>query len=165
MRYREAANHYNSEDDMSNQFTGTGNVGTAPALRQVHAADGQREVAEMRVYFDRRIPKGNGFEDKGGFWLTVSVWGSRAARVAEVVQKGARIQVSGTLRQESWKDRESGAERSELRLTAESVTLDLLCIDSVAYKKRSGNGGGWNAGGNGDAAGGDDAFYGPDIPF
>ena len=149
---------------MGNQFTGTGNVGTAPTLRQVQAADGRREVAEMRVYFDRRVPKGNGFEDKGGFWLTVAVWGSRAARVAEVIAKGARVQVTGTLRQEAWKDKESGVERSELRLTADSVTLDLLCIDSVGYKKRSGNGGG-NSGADGDAAGGDDAFYGPDIPF
>ena len=164
MRYREATNHFHSEDDMSNQFTGTGNVGTAPTLRQVQAADGRREIAEMRVYFDRRVPKGNGFEDKGGFWLTVSVWGSRAARVAEIIQKGARIQVTGSLRQESWTDKESGAERSELRLTAESFTLDPLCIDSVAYKKRSGNDGG-NARGYGDATGGNDAFDGAENPF
>jgi single-strand DNA-binding protein len=122
---------------MSNQFAGFGNVGAAPTLRQVTAGGELRAVAEMRVYFDRRVPKGGGaYEDQGGFWLTVSVWGARAEAAAHRLQKGARVQVVGTLRQETWKDTKTQAERSELRLSADSVTIDLGCVESISYKPR-----------------------------
>lgn len=148
---------------MSNQFTGFGNVGTAPTLRYV--GGDQREVAEMRVYFDRRVPAGEGFEDKGGFWLTVSAWGARAVKVAEIIKKGARIQVTGTLRQESWNDRESGAERSELRLTADTITIDPLCIESVVFGKRGGARNDGDAGASGEASDGGDSYDGGDVQF
>ena len=35
-------------------------------------------VAELRVYFDRSVPDGDGgFEDRGGFWLTANLWGEQ----------------------------------------------------------------------------------------
>jgi single-strand DNA-binding protein len=126
---------------MSNQFTGTGNIGTAPTVRHVPSNGEQRAVAEMRVYFDRRVPKRDGgFEDKGGFWLTVAVWGTLAEQAAATLQKGARIQVAGSLRQETWNDKNTGAERSELRLTADTLSIDLFCVESVAFKKRGASG-------------------------
>jgi single-strand DNA-binding protein len=134
---------------MSNYFSGFGNVGTAPTLRRVPVGGEQRPVADLRVYFDRRVPKGEGqFEDEGGFWLTVSVWGARAETVTRLIEKGVRIYVEGTLRQESWQDKDTGADRSELRLTADAIALDLLCVESVQYRKRSGG-----SDGGGDPAG------------
>jgi single-strand DNA-binding protein len=98
----------------------------------------QRPVADLRVYFDRRVPKGGDeFEEAGGFWLTVSVWGARAETAARLIEKGARIYVEGALRQVSWQDRESGADRSELRLTAEAIAIDPLCVEALGYRKRS----------------------------
>jgi single-strand DNA-binding protein len=124
---------------MSNRFEGVGNVGTAPELRWVDVRGEQRPVLELRVYFDRRVPRGDGqFEDDGGFWLTVSQWGSRAEGLAKLLQKGARIQVQGTLRQEEWQDRESGANRSELRVTADAIFIDPVCLESVTYRPKRG---------------------------
>lgn len=125
---------------MSNRFEGFGNVGAAPALRRVPVGGDQRPVLDLRVYFDRRVPKGDGkFEDEGGFWLTVSVWGPRAETLARVLRKGARVYVEGGLRQESWTDRDNGSERSELRLTAEAIAIDPLCLESVEYRARRGS--------------------------
>ncbi len=149
---------------MSNQFTGIGNVGTAPTLRNVQVGGEPRDVVEVRVYFDRRVRKGDGYEDKGGFWLTVSYWGAQAGKLAEVVQKGARVQVAGSLRQETWNDRESGEARNELRLTAETITIVPMCIESLTYRKRGGNDGG-NAGGHGQAQDGHIPYDGEDIAF
>lgn len=147
---------------MSNSFSGFGNVGAAPTLRRVPVGDEQRAVADLRVYFDRRIHKGDGrFEDEGGFWLTVSVWGTRGESVARLVQKGARVYVEGTLRQEKWEDRETGQPRSEFRLTADSIALDLLGVESVAYQPRRGGGGDTR---NSDGGEGSD-FDEEDIPF
>jgi single-strand DNA-binding protein len=122
---------------MSNRFEGVGNVGATPEVRWVGVRGEQRPVLELRVYFDRRVQKGEGkFEDDGGFWLTVSQWGSRAEGLAKLLQKGSRIQVIGTLRQEQWEDRESGANRSELRITAEAICIDPVCLESVTYRPR-----------------------------
>jgi len=147
---------------MGNQFSGIGNLGAAPTLRRVASGGEEREVAEMRVYFDRRPPKqGGGFEDKGGFWLTVAVWGARAAQAA----KRRPRPVTGTLRQETWKDKDTGAGRSEMRLTADTLAIDLLCVESVEFKKRGGVRTGPGAAGGGEDQDGHVPHGGEDIPF
>lgn len=123
---------------MSNQFSGVGNLGQAPVLRTVQVDGEDRSVADLRVYFDRSVPQDDGsFEDEGGFWLSVSVWGARAESAVKVLRKGARIQVDGQLREESWEDAE-GAEHRELRLTASRIGIDPVCIESVTYRPRAG---------------------------
>ena len=124
---------------MSNQFSGVGNIGQVPVLRTVQVNGEDRSVADLRVYFDRSVPQGDGsFEDEGGFWLSVSLWGARAESAVKVLRKGARIQVDGQLREESWED-EDGTERSALRLTASRIGIDPLCIESVTYRQRNGS--------------------------
>ncbi|WP_133719114.1 single-stranded DNA-binding protein [Methylocaldum gracile] len=123
---------------MSNQFSGVGNLGQAPVLRTVQVDGEDRSVADLRVYFDRSVPQDDGsFEDEGGFWLSVSVWGARAESAVKVLRKGARIQVDGQLREESWEDAE-GAEHRALRLTASRIATDPVCIESITYRPRTG---------------------------
>jgi single-strand DNA-binding protein len=121
---------------MSSEFHGGGNLGGIPSLRQVPVSGGERRaVADMRVYFDRRVPKGDGqFEDEGGFWATVSIWGPRAETAARLLQKGARIHVRGTLFMHRWTPAEGGAERDELRVQADHISLDLGCLEAVTYR-------------------------------
>ena len=122
---------------MSNQFTGTGNIGQAPALRTVKVGSEDRSVADLRIFFDRSIPQDDGsFEDGGGFWLTVTVWGSRAETVVKLMSKGMRVHVTGQLRLVSWDD--DGEARADLRLTAERLSIDPICLDSVQVRKRNG---------------------------
>ena len=53
---------------MANHFEGRGNLAAAPELKQVEVDGEQRTVAELRIYFDRSVPDGDGgFEDRGGF--------------------------------------------------------------------------------------------------
>ena len=37
---------------MSNEFSGTGNVGDLPILKSVMVGSEERQVAELRVFFD-----------------------------------------------------------------------------------------------------------------
>jgi len=120
---------------MSNQFRGVGNLGQAPALQRVLVDGEQRPVADLRVYFDRSVPVRDGFKEDGGFWLNVTLWGPRAETAAKVLAKGARVEVAGQLRQETWED-EEGQARTELRLTATSIAIDPLCVESVHYRSR-----------------------------
>jgi len=122
---------------MSNEFRGTGNIGQAPTLRTVKVHGEDRSVVDLRVYFDRRIPMKDGsYDDDGGFWLTVSVWGSRADNAFKLFSKGMRIEVLGALRLETWEN--DNEVRTEFRLTADKISIDPICLDSVTLRKRTG---------------------------
>ena len=120
---------------MANRFEGRGNLAAAPALKRVQVDGEERLVTELRIYFDRQVPDGDGgFTDRGGFWLTANLWGKRAEPVAKLLPKGARVQVVGTLVQDEWNDRESGEARRALELGVEQVSLDLGRVDSLRLK-------------------------------
>jgi single-strand DNA-binding protein len=131
---------------MSNEFRGTGNVGDVPALKTVMVGDEERKVVELRVFFDDYRPDGiGGFEQTGGFWLDVSVWGERrAAEVAQHVRKGTRVHVMGRLVESRWIVKETGEERRALQLNADDLLLSLTRLAEVEYKPRrdAGAGGG-----------------------
>ncbi len=100
------------------------------------AGDELRDLATLRVRFNRPIPKDDGWGDKGGFWANVEVWGHRATHL-ECIRQGAIVGVAGNLVLNEWSDSETGEERSSLVLKARSVTLVPACIESVTFKRKS----------------------------
>lgn len=86
-----------------NQFFGEGNLGLDPNLKSVRRDGEDNDVVNLRIYFDRPVPDGEGnFEDKKGFWLNVEVWGGRATHVARLCAKGSRVAVIGSLMDDSY---------------------------------------------------------------
>lgn len=95
-----------------------------------------RDVLELRIYFDRPVPDGEGsYTDKGGFWLNANLWGNRAKPLSELLDKGMRVRAEGTLIQETWEDRE-GEERISMRLDLDAVTLELVRVASIEMRQR-----------------------------
>ena len=123
---------------MSNEFSGTGNVGDQPLLKTVMVGNEERQVAELRVFFDEYRQDGKGgLEQSGGFWLDVNVWGERlAAEVAQLVKKGARVHVIGRLAETQWTVTATGEERSALHLNADHLFLSLTRLAEVRFKPR-----------------------------
>ncbi len=123
---------------MSNEFSGTGNVGDQPLLKTVMVGSEERQVAELRVFFDEYRQDGKGgLEQAGGFWLDVNVWGDRlAAEVAQLVKKGARVHVTGRLAETQWTVTATGEERSALHLNADHLFLSLTRLGEVKFKPR-----------------------------
>ena len=123
---------------MATRFIGKGNLGDAPALKQVEVKGEKRSVAELRVYFDRLVSDGDdGFVDKGGFWLNVNYWGTRGEKTAKLLCKGARVRVEGTLVEREWEDKESGEECSRFELIADDITLDLARVESFTLRPKN----------------------------
>ncbi len=121
---------------MSTLFTGTGNLGGAPALMHVEVKGEKRAVAEMRIFFDRRVKQDDGsFKDEGGFWVTVSLWGWRAEAAAKLLPKGARVFARGRLREESWENGE-GQPRRGFRLDADYLAIDLLGLEQIKLRSK-----------------------------
>ena len=122
-----------------NRFTGVGNLGDKPKHKTVPVGDEARDVLELRVYFDRPVPDGDGnYTDKGGFWLNANLWGNRAKPLSELLDKGMRVRVEGTLIQETWEDRE-GEECSGMKLDLDSVALELVRVANIEMRQREGS--------------------------
>ncbi len=123
---------------MSNEFSGTGNVGDLPLLKTVMVGSEEQQVAEIRVFFDEYRQDGKGgLEQSGGFWLDVNVWGDRhAAEVVQLVKKGARVHVIGRLAETQWTVTATGEERSALHLNADHLFLSLTRLAEVRFKPR-----------------------------
>lgn len=123
---------------MSNEFRGTGNVGDQPVLKTVLVGNQERQVAELRVFFDEYRQDGKGgLEQTGGFWLDVNVWGERhAAEVAQIVKKGARVHVIGRLAESKWTVTATGEERRVLYLNADHLYLSLARLAEARFRPR-----------------------------
>ena len=98
-------------------------------------------MTELRVFFDDYRQDGSGgLEQAGGFWLDVNVWGERLApEVANLVTKGARVQVIGRLVENKWTIAATGQEHRVLFLNADSLFLSLARVAEVKLKPRRGN--------------------------
>ena len=122
---------------MANTFIGTGNLGADPVLTSPVGED-QRQVADMRVYFDKPVknPETDDYEDKGGFWLDVSAWDRLADDVMRLLKKGARVKVEGSLKHNVWIDEKSGAEKSRFVLYADDISLILARVESAQWRRK-----------------------------
>lgn len=119
-----------------NRFNGVGNLGDRPKLKSVPVGDEVRDVLDLRIYFDRPVPDGEGsFADKGGFWLNANLWGNRAKPLSDLLDKGMRVRVEGTLIQETWEDRE-GEERSGMKLDLDALALELVRVAGIEMRPR-----------------------------
>lgn len=117
-------------------FSGTGNLGSKPELKQVQVNGEQRSVTEMRIFFDRRVKQDDGsFADEGGLWITASVWGWRAEAAAKLLPMGAKVFVRGRLREESWEG-DDGETHTVLRLDTDYLTVDLICVDELKVRDK-----------------------------
>jgi len=123
---------------MSNEFRGTGNAGELPVLKSVMVGNEERQVAELRVFFDEYRQDGHGgVEQAGGFWLDVNVWGERhAAEVTRLVKKGARVHVIGRLVESRWTVTATGEERTAFYLNADHLFLSLTRLAEARFQPR-----------------------------
>ena len=125
---------------MGNKFYGEGNLGTNPELRRKTGSNEDNDaVCNMRIYFDKPVPQeGGGFEDKGGFWMNVELWGKRGIRSNELLLKGTRVVVEGSIIGKNWKDGITGEDRVTLVVRAKRVNPDLMVVES--FKQNSNHG-------------------------
>lgn len=66
-------------------------------------------------------------------WTTVEVWDKLAERCNQYLRKGSRILISGSLRTESWEDRETGQRRTKTFVRGE----DVLFLDRAERGERT----------------------------
>ena len=88
----------------------TGNLVAAPEVRYTKSGTAvvSGTVANNEFYLDE-----SGEKQQITTFVDFNVWAKRGEAFGELVQKGQHVYLEGQLRQEIWKDKESGATRSK----------------------------------------------------
>lgn len=139
------------------QITVVGNIVADPELRYTPngAAVANFRVASTPRRYDQQAGQ---FVDGEPLFLTCNVWRQPAENVANSLNKGDRVIVTGRLRQRSYEDR-NGERRTVFEIEVEEVGPSLRFATAEinkAYRggSQGGNAGGGNGGGFGGNAGG-----------
>ena len=129
------------------QITIVGNLVDDPQLR--YTPTGQA-VANFRVastprFLDRTT---NEWKDGDSLFLTCNVWRQAAENVAESLQRGMRVIVSGRLRQRSYETKE-GEKRTVYEIEVDEVGPSLRNASAKVTKSSRSTGGGFGGGQSG----------------
>jgi single-strand DNA-binding protein len=146
-------------------ITVVGNLVDDPELRFTPsgAAVANFRIASTPRTFDKQT---NEWKDGDSLFLSCSVWRQAAENVAESLQRGMRVVVSGRLKSRTYETRE-GEKRTVFEIEVEEVGPSLkYATAKVTRTTRSGGGGGYSGGGapqggGGAPAGGDDPWATP----
>jgi single-strand DNA-binding protein len=136
------------------QITVVGNLVDDPELRFTPAG---QPVARFRVASTPRFRDNASGEWKDGdsLFLTCNVWRQAAENVAESLQRGMRVIVSGRLRQRSYETKE-GEKRTVYEIEVDDVGPSLRNASAKVNRanRSGGQGGGSGYGGQGSSGGG-----------
>ncbi|UUA74225.1 single-stranded DNA-binding protein [Cellvibrio sp. QJXJ] len=139
---------------MGNYFAGEGNLGSAPTLSYVPIKNGTEQKAVLKFSARFNVDKLNQatgeYEDSGGFWGKVEIWGKRAEIFNDHLVKGCRVYVAGSMSQETYtatKGVHAGQEQTANVISADVVAIVPLGIEKIIYAERKGQSNG-NAGGD-----------------
>ncbi|WP_173057384.1 single-stranded DNA-binding protein [Phytohabitans houttuyneae] len=142
-------------------ITVIGNLTDDPELRFTPSG---AAVAKFRVASTPRIMDRQSGEWKDGepLFLSCTVWRQAAENVAESLQRGARVIVSGRLKQRSYETRE-GEKRTVIELEVDEIGPSLRYATAKVQKmsRSGGGGGGFGSGGGGGQGGGGGNFDDP----
>ena len=122
-------------------ITVVGNLTDDPDLRFTPsgAAVANFTVASTPRFFDKQT---NDWKDGEALFLRCSIWRQAAENVAETLQRGARVIVSGRLKQRSYETRE-GEKRTTFEVEVDEIGPSLkYATAKVTKTSRSGAGGG-----------------------
>jgi single stranded DNA-binding protein len=137
------------------QITVVGNLVSDPELRYTPTgvAVANFRVASTPRTFDRQA---NEWKDGDSLFLTCNVWRQAAENVAESLQRGMRVIVSGRLHQRSYETRE-GEKRTVFEIEVDDVGPSMRNASAKVTKSNrsgGGSGGGFGGGGGGGQGGG-----------
>ncbi len=111
-----------------------GNLTRDPEVRTTPSG---QSVANFSLAVNRTWRDANGQNQEAVSYIDCVAWGKAGEIIAQYVQKGRPLLVSGRLDQRSWEDKETGGKRSKVEVIVE----DFNFVDSGS----GGGGGDFNA--------------------
>lgn len=98
-----------------------GNLTRDPEVRQTPNGSSVAELgmAVNRVWFDKQSQE----KKEEVTFVDITVWGRQAEVAGEYLSKGRAVLIEGRLQLDTWQDRESGQNRSKLKVVCENLTM------------------------------------------
>ena len=136
-------------------ITVVGNLTADPELRFTPsgAAVANFTVASTPRFLDKQT---NEWKDGDALFMRCNIWRQAAENVAESLQRGMRVIVTGRLRQRSYETKE-GEKRTVYEVEVDEIGPSMRYATAKVNKvQRSGGGGGFGGGGGNSAGGATD---------
>jgi len=124
-----------------------------------------RAVGNFGIAVNRRFKTRAGELQEETTFVDCEIWGRRAEAMSQYLGKGAPVFIEGRLKLDQWQDRETGGNRSKLRVVVENFEF----VGGGAGSQSGGEGASGSAGRPAKpqqaAAGGHEPLDEEDIPF
>ncbi len=97
-------------------------------------------VADVSLAINSQWKDKDGQKHEDVTFIDCTVWGKTAELAAEYLKKGSAVLFEGSLKQESWEDKQTGQKRSKIKVN----------VESMQFLGEKPSGGGNRGGGNND---------------
>lgn len=101
-----------------NRVTLLGNLTRDPELKKTRNG---APVTDLGLALNRVWTGEDGQKQEETTYIDVTVWGRDAENAARFLQKGRSVLIEGRLQMDTWKDQQTGQNRSKLRVVAENL--------------------------------------------
>jgi single-strand DNA-binding protein len=101
-----------------NKYIIVGRLTADPELRYTPS---NTAVADLRLVTNRKWKNANGEECEEALFIDCTVWQRQAETCCQYLKKGREVFAEGYLKLEQWEDRETGQNRSKIKMVAESI--------------------------------------------
>ena len=129
-----------------------GRLGRDPEVRSTPSG---ATVAKFSIATDEKFTDRNGERQERTEWHNIVAWAKLAEICGQYLKKGKLVYIEGSLRTDSWDDKETG----QKKYRTEIVARDMKMLDRKGDDE--GGGGSWSGGGGGRSSG--PASSGPDV--
>jgi single-strand DNA-binding protein len=118
-----------------------GRLGKDPEIR---STPGGTTVAKFTLATDERFTDKNGEKQERTEWHNITAWSKLAEICGQYLKKGKLVYIEGSLRTDSWDDKETGQKRYRTEIVAQNMQM---------LDRRGDEGGGGGSYGGGSYAG------------
>ncbi len=101
-----------------NRVSLIGNLTRDPELQQVPSG---AHVCELGLAMNRSWTDPQGEKHEEVTFVDVTFWGKNAENAVKYLSKGRSVYVEGRLQYDTWKDTQTGQDRSKLRVVGERI--------------------------------------------
>lgn len=115
-----------------------GRLGKDPEIR---STPGGTSVARFTIATDERFTDRNGEKQERTEWHNIVAWSKLAEICGQYLKKGKLVYIEGSIRTDSWDDKESGQKRYKTEIIANTMQM-------LDRRGDEGGGGGYSGGGS-----------------
>ena len=121
---------------MINKVILVGRLGKDPEIK---STPGGQTVAKFTMATDEKFTDKSGEKQERTEWHNIVAWARLAEICGQYLRKGSLVYIEGSIRTDSWEDKESG----QKRYRTEIIAREMKMLDRKRDSEEGGGGGGY----------------------